>query len=112
MPRPRRLSDGPVIKVRVTHDQYLELRAKAQAAGMSMAELLRDHGDQLAVVNRADWRLRTYQLGRIGVNLNQLVHWANIHKSAAEARQVIVALLRLERALRSEYGLDQGEPSP
>lgn len=111
MPRPRILSDGPVIKVRVTRDQYLHLRAKAQAAGMSMAELLRDHGDQLAVVNRTDWRLRTYQLGRIGTNLNQLAHWANTHKSAAEARQVVVALLRLERALRGEYGLDQRETS-
>lgn len=112
MPRPRILSDGPVIKVRVTHDQYLFLRAKAKAAGMAVSEMLRDHGDQIAVVNRTDWRMRTYQLGKIGTNLNQIAHWANAHKSAADAHQVVVALLRLERTIRSEYGLDVLEPSP
>jgi len=103
-----------VIKVRVYDDQYLFLRAKAKAAGMSVSELLRDHGDQIAVVNRTDWRLRTYQLGKIGTNLNQIAHWANAHKSAADAHQVVIALLRLERLIRDEYGLDQenGEPPP
>lgn len=108
MSRPRR---EHTIKVRVFDDQYLLLKAKAAAVGISVSELLRDHGDRLAVVNRTDWRERTYQLGRIGTNLNQLVHWANTHKSAAEAHHVIIALLRLERALRGEYGLDQGERS-
>lgn len=109
--RPRR---EQVIKVRVFDNQYLFLKAKAQAAGMTVSELLRDHGDKVAVVNRTDWRLRTYQLGKIGTNLNQLVHWANTHKSAAEAHDVVIALLRLERLIRDEYGLDQehGEPPP
>jgi nitrogen-specific signal transduction histidine kinase len=102
--RPRR---ERVIKVRVFDDQYLFLKAKAKAAGMTVSELLRDHGDQLTVVNRTDWRQRTFQLSKIGTNLNQLAHWANTHKSAIEAHQVVLALLRLERAMRAEYGLDQ-----
>lgn len=109
MSRPRR---EQVIKVRVFDDQYLFLKAKAKAAGMSVSELLRDHGDKVAVVNRTDWRMRTYQLAKIGTNLNQLAHWANAHKSVAEAHDVVVALLRLERTIRSEYGLDMLEPSP
>lgn len=115
--RSRHLSDGPVIKVRVTHNQYLFLKAKAGAAGMTVSELLRDHGDKVAVVNRTDWRMRTYQLAKIGTNLNQIAHWANAHKSAAEAHQVVLALLRLERVIRSDFGLDQedgadGEATP
>lgn len=106
MSRPNR---ERVIKIRVYDDQYLFLRAKAKAAGMTVSEMLRDHGDQIAVVNRTDWRLRTYQLGKIGTNLNQLVHWANAYKSAAEAHQVVLALLRLERVIRSEFGLDLGD---
>lgn len=112
MPRPNR---ERIIKFRVFDDQYLFLKAKAKAAGMTVSELLRDHGDQLTVVNRTDWRQRTFQLAKIGTNLNQLAHWANSHKGAVEAHQVVLALLRLERAMRSEYGLDQeaaDEPSP
>lgn len=105
------------IKVRVFDDQYLFLKAKAKAAGMTISELLRDHGDKVAVVNRTDWHLRTYQLGKIGTNLNQIAHWANAHKSTADAHQVVIALLRLERLIRDEYGLDQeggadGEATP
>lgn len=96
-----------ILKIRVYDDQYLFLKAKAKAAGMTLTEMLRDHGDQLTVVNRTDWRQRTFQLAKIGTNLNQLAHWANTHKSAIEAHQVVLALLRLERAMRSEYGLDQ-----
>lgn len=99
------------INIRLSDDHYLELRAKAQAAGMSMSELLRDHAEKIAVVNRTDWRLRTYQLGRIGTNLNQIAHWANTYKTTTEAHHVVVALLRLERLIRDEYGLDQGAPS-
>ncbi len=101
--RPRRQH---VMKIRLSTDEREGLSRKAHAAGVTIAELLRDHGDKVAVVNRLDWRLRTYQLGKIGVNLNQLARWANTYKSSTDALQVTIALLRLERAIRDEYGLD------
>lgn len=101
-----------IIKIRVFDDQYLFLRAKAKAAGMTVTEMLRDHGDQIAVVNRTDWRLRTYQLAAIGNCINQIARWANTHKGAADAHHVVVSLLRLERVIRAEYGLDASHPDP
>lgn len=106
------------VKVRLSIEERAELHRKANAAGMTLAELLRDHADQMAVVNRSDWRRRTFQLVRIGNNTNQIARWANAHKSAADAHQVVLALLRLERAIRAEYGLDHAdafaekEPAP
>lgn len=96
------------VKIRMSLEERAILQRKANAAGMTLAEFLRNHSDQVAVVNRSDWRLRTYQLTQIGNNLNQLARWANGHKSAADASQVVVALLRLERAIRGEYGLEHG----
>ena len=36
---------------------------------------------------------------RIGNNLNQVPRWANTHKTAAEAVEVIAHLITIERAL-------------
>lgn len=42
---------------------------------------------------------RVRQLARIGANLNQLARWANIHKSRAEALDVLATLVSLENAV-------------
>ena len=42
---------------------------------------------------------RTQQLARIGNNLNQIARWANTHKGAAEAVEVLARLVAIERAL-------------
>lgn len=52
---------------------------------MKASEFLRALLSKSIVINRSDWRRRTYQLAKIGTNLNQLAHWANTHKEAAEA---------------------------
>ena len=44
-------------------------------------------------------RERTRQVSRIGNNLNQVDRWANTHKTAAEAVEVIAHLITIERAL-------------
>ena len=44
-------------------------------------------------------RERTRQVVRIGNNLNQVARWANTHKTAAEAVEVIAHLITIERAL-------------
>ncbi len=52
---------------------------------------------------RAEWhakeRERTQQVARIGNNLNQIARWANTHKGAIEAVEVIGHLIAIERGL-------------
>lgn len=97
-----------VFKVRLFDSELASLREKAAEAGMDASEFLRAQLSKAVVINRADWRRRTFQLAKIGTNLNQVAHWANSHKSAADAHQVVLALLRIERSIRAEYGLLQG----
>ena len=42
---------------------------------------------------------RTRQVSRIGNNLSQVTRWANTHKGAAEAVEVLARLVSIERAL-------------
>lgn len=97
-----------VFKVRLSETELRVLRQKACEADMNASEFLRALLLKSVVINRTDWRRRTFQLAKIGTNMNQLAHWANAHKEAAEAHQVVLALLRIERAVRE--GL--GEPTP
>ena len=59
------------------------------AAGLPLSTLVR----------RALGRVRTWELARIGSNLNQLARWANTHTSALEAVTVIAHLTALSREL-------------
>lgn len=101
-----------IAKIRLSAAERQHLTALAADAGMKLADYLRSSATQAVVVNRTDWRRRTYQLGKIGNNLNQLAHWANAHKAAAEGGAVVLALLRIERLLRAEFGLDRPQPEP
>lgn len=111
MPKPRARRTH-VAKIRLSDAERQRLTSLAADAGMKLADYLRTSATQAVVVNRSDWRRRTYQLGKIGNNLNQLAHWANAHKAAAEGGAVVLALLRIERLLRAEFGLDQPQPDP
>ena len=44
-------------------------------------------------------RERTRELARIGNNVNQIARWANTHKGAVQAVEVIGHLIAIERAL-------------
>lgn len=55
---------------------------------------------------------RVRQLARIGANLNQLARWANIHKSRAEALDVLTALVSLENAVRADTPPPASEGAP
>lgn len=109
MPKPRALR-AYVAKIRLNDAERQRLTSLAGDAGMKLANFLRLTATQSVVVNRSDWQRRTFQLGKIGNNLNQLSRWANTHKTAVEASTVVLALLRIERLLRSEFGLDQASP--
>ena len=91
-----------VVAVRVTPTESAVWRAKAAATGVPLSALLRR-----AMARTRTWtapaaeveRERTRQVARIGNNLNQIARWANTHKPAAEAVEVIAHLIAIERVL-------------
>ena len=91
-----------IVAARVTPEEHAAWQDKAAAAGASPSVLLRQ-----AMARTRTWtapalaieRERTRQVARIGNNLNQLAHWANTHKAAAEAVAVIANLVSFERSL-------------
>ena len=91
-----------LVAVRVSPAESAVWRAKAAAAGVPLSALIRR-----AMARTRTWtapaaeveRERTRQVVRIGNNLNQVARWANTHKTAAEAVEVITYLVATERAL-------------
>ena len=91
-----------LVAVRVSPAEFAGWRAKAAAAGVPLSALLRR-----AMARTRTWtapaaeveRERTRQVARVGNNLNQIARWANTHKKAAEAVEVITHLVTTERAL-------------
>ena len=95
---------------RVSPAELAEWRAKAERAGVPVSDLLR----------RAMARTRTWtaedsaaarelarQVGRVGVNLNQLARWAHTHRAGADAVEVLAQLRDIECALAA---LQPGKP--
>ena len=72
------------VKIRASEAERAEWHAKARSAGLTLSDLERE---------------RTREVGRIGANLNQIARWANTHKGAVEAVEVIGHLIAIERAL-------------
>ena len=91
-----------LVAVRLTPGESADWRAKAKAAGVPLSALVRR-----AMARTRTWtvpaaeveRERTRQVSRIGNNLNQIARWANTHKEAIEAIDVIAHLIAIERAL-------------
>ena len=100
-----------MVAVRVSPTEFADWRAKAAATGVPLSALIRR-----AMARTRTWtaaeveRERTRQVSRIGNNLNQIARWANTHKGAAEAVEVIVHLVPIERALRALAPV--GDPDP
>ena len=96
------------VHARVSPAELADWRAKAAAAGVPLADLLRQ-----AMARTRTWtaaaeveRERTRQVARIGSNLNQLARWANRHASAVEVVEVIANLVAFERELRKLARID------
>ena len=93
-----------LVAVRLTPGESADWRAKAKAAGVPLSALIRR-----AMARTRTWtapaaeveRKRTRQVSRIGNNLNQIARWANTHKRAAEAVEIVARLVAIERALRA-----------
>ena len=101
-----------LVKLRVTPAEKEAITTKASAQGQTVTDFIRQRA--------LDYRLRqtplekehVRQLARIGVNLNQLARWANVHKSRAEVVDVLAALVSLERELRDTPPPPESEDSP
>lgn len=89
-----------LVKLRVTPAEKEIIIAKAEAQGQTVTDFLRQRALDYRLRQTPLEKDRVRQLARIGVNLNQLARWVNIHKSRAEVIDVIVALVSLERELK------------
>src|SRR5205814_2797267 len=69
-PRTPRAKRQRRIEMRLSGEEYAALEAKAQAAGMTMTALLRDHVGQVHIRDRETERRRVGLLNRINANLN------------------------------------------
>jgi hypothetical protein len=87
-----------IIQIRVNNDEYASLARKGAAVG-GMSRLLRDHLGKIEVRHRDDERQRLTALNRIAANLNMISRWVNIHKSDADAVQVMVYLADVQREI-------------
>ena len=102
-----------IVHARLSADELAAWRAKASAAGVTLSELLRQAMGRTRAWTAAAAdaeRARTRQLARIGSNLNQIARWANTHKSAAEAVEVVAHLAAIERALASLSHVRREDP--
>lgn len=90
------------IKLRVTTDEKAAITAKAEAQGQTVTDFIRQRALDYRLRQTPLEKERVRQLARIGANLNQIARWANIHKSRADALDVLAALVSLERELKAD----------
>ncbi len=95
--------------VKVTPAERAAWKAAAAAAGVTVADLIRQRmgsapegraPKRTRAARRADPRL-LQAAGRIGSNLNQIARWCNTHAEGADALQVLAALVSIDQALTS-----------
>ena len=95
-----------IIKVRVTGAEQAGWQTKAEAAGVSVSELVRRAMNRVKTwtpVNAEIERERNRELAKIGNNLNQIARWANTHKETTDAIEVVSHLRAIEQMLDSSF---------
>jgi len=109
---PTKVNKTNHIGIRATDAEKLDWELKAHAEGLKTSQLARALLNNYSIncsdkrrsapskVGKARSRRELIrQVACIGNNLNQIARWANTHKDAAEATQVIASLTRIESAL-------------
>ena len=89
-----------LVKLRVTPAEKDAITAKADSQGQTVTDFIRQRALDYRLRQTPLEKDRVRQLARIGVNLNQLARWVNIHKGRAEVIDVLAALVSLERELK------------
>ena len=97
------------VKVRVSEEDRDLWQAMAKKQELTLADLIRQAVGGVKTVDREPKRgaraSRTADpellnaLSRIGSNMNQIARWANTHKSAASAMEVIAAMAAIEKLM-------------
>ena len=90
------------LHLRVSPAEVAAWRAKAEAAGVPLSDLLRQ-----AMSRTRTWtaaaaeveRDRTRQVARIGNNLNQIARWANTNAAPIDAVEIIANLVYISQTL-------------
>ena len=90
-----------LVKLRVTPEEKEAITAKASTQGQTVTDFIRQRALDYRLRQTPLEKDRVRQLARIGVNLNQLARWVNIHKNRAEVIDVLAALVSLERELKN-----------
>lgn len=96
-----------VVNLRVKADEKEAWQAMAKDEGVTLADLIRTRlstktVDRDPIKRRAGRKadpLLLANIGRVGSNLNQISRWANTYKSAAEASEILLALVAIEQSL-------------
>lgn len=111
------------VRLRLKPAEQADWQAQAEAEDLTLSDLIRkrmgsarptgiEPKRQRRTGRKADPALLA-ALGRVGNNLNQVAKWANTYKTDADARQVLAALVSIERILLSYRpmpgGHDEGE---
>ena len=97
-----------IAHARVSPEELAEWHAKAEAAGVTLSELVRQAMGRTrtwTAKSAAAEREKLRQVARIGNNLNQIARWANTYKQAADAAEVIAHLLAIEREIAAVAGM-------
>ncbi len=96
--------------MKTSEAERADWQAEAAAAGLTLADLIRERMNVKKVGREPRQRQRRIQpadpallamLGRLNGNMNSLAHWASSHKSAADAVQVLAALKAIDQILSS-----------
>ena len=87
------------IKMRVTPDEKKLIESKASVQGQTVTDFLRQRALDFRLRQSPLEKERIRHLARIGSNMNQIARWANTYKKRAEAVEVIMRLILLEREL-------------
>ncbi len=90
-----------MLRVRFSDEEWTALQEQANAAGMTMSALVRDHLGRVSIRNREDERQRLIRLNRINANLNMIARWVNTYRDRAETIQVISHLIAIQRYIRN-----------
>ena len=99
------------VRLRLKPAEQADWQAQAEAEALTLSDLIRkrmgsarptgiEPKRQRRTGRKADPALLA-ALGRVGNNLNQVAKWANTYKTDAETRQVLAALVSIERILLS-----------
>ena len=97
------------LRIRMHIEEMELLRLNAGIQGLSVSDFIRQCCLSFHVRKNPMEKERLRQLTRIGVNMNQLAKWANTHKRAVEAVEILAALASLEREIGAFMAMEKVE---